>query len=465
MSASDLVHPNGLDGETGTYLFSPRPFTDLPDPEPPPPEAEPTEEIYDPKRVSLVGIQTKDLSQTGWGVLFPPGVDPRIPRALKPLLDLREEQVGRPDFYHEIYLSPGQTADHFLTGLKAGRAAALRPDKLPLYLLIVGSPEDISYDFQLELGGSVSVGRVDFEHPREYRAYAENVVACADGRGRRPRDVAFFAVDNPGDRTTARLLHDLTRPLADRVEAECTRFGVHRIFGPRATKRRLVELYRGNGAAPPAVLFAAGHGLAFDRSYEAQQLHQGALLCSDLEGPFHEQRTIGRHAFFDADDLEDSMDFSGMVVLHYSCFGAGTPHWDTFAHSASQRVQRATQPFTARLPQKLLARPNGALAFLGHVDTAWTTSFSWHGEVSQPLAFEQTLKLLLDGQPVGAAVDPIRELWDYAARTASDLGQQHQLGQFVNRETYDHLCRARIDARGWVICGDPAVTVAARGMH
>lgn len=471
MTDSELLFVNGLNGKTGQYLYPPTTVDALADAiwkhEVPPdlPADDPTEdETYDPKRVSLVGVDTKDLSETGWGVMFPAGVDPRIKRALSPLLELRRDQVDRSDYYHEFHLSPGQTAEYFLREIEAGRLAALRPEKLPFYLLIVGGPEEISYELQLKLGGSVAVGRIDFDHPNDYRTYAENVVSCAGGRGRRPREVAFFGVHNEGDSTTYRLLNHLTKPLADRIETLQPRYDVRRILGPEATKNGLLDLYRGKGSPAPAVLFAAGHGLAFETDLELQKQRQGALMCSDLPGPFHEPRPVPEDVYFQARDLSDDADFRGMVVMHFSCYGAGTPVWNTYARTAKQRTRRAQQPFVAQLPRRLLSRRDGALAFVGHVDSSWTTSFSWAGEPSQPLAFEQTLKLLLDGQPVGATIDPIRELWDFAARESTSLWQQKELGQRVPNDKFVHFWRANNDAQGWVICGDPAVTVAARGM-
>lgn len=471
MSASDLLYPNGLDGETGTYLHPPTSVEALADAiwkrQVPPdlPADDPTQdETYDPKRVALVGVDTKDLSQTGWGVMFPAGVDRKVKRALEPLLELRRRQVGRSDHYHELHLSPGQTAEYFLRKLQAGRATALRPERLPYYLLLVGGPREISYELQLKLGGSVAVGRIDFDPPDDYRAYAETVLACAEGRGRRPREVAFFGAYNAGDPTTYRTLNHLTEPLADRIEALQTRFGVRRVMGPEATKSHLADLYGGNDLPPPAVLFASDHGLAFESHLEHQLQRQGALLCSDFPGPFEEERPVPEDVYFQATDVTDDADFRGMVVMHFSCYGAGTPKWNSYARTAEARTLRADRPFVARLPRRLLSHRDGALAFLGHVDSSWTTSFSWPGETSQPLAFEEVLRLLLAGQPVGAALEPIRELWDYAARESTCLWQAKELDRPVSEERFVHFWRANNDAQGWVICGDPAVTVAARGI-
>ena len=54
----------------------------------------------------------KDLTKSGWGVIFPENVDPAIPQALKELLDWRQEQVSQqyPHYYREFSGKDGYQA-------------------------------------------------------------------------------------------------------------------------------------------------------------------------------------------------------------------------------------------------------------------------------------------------------------------------------------------------------------------
>src|SRR6185295_7716528 len=101
----------------------------------------------------------KRLDQAGWGVIFPFEPKQGIREALGELLALRKEQAG--DLYRECTYRTDEGKNEFLTRHKAAPGAAV-PKRLPYYLLIVGSPDEIPYSFQYQLDVQYAVGRIHF---------------------------------------------------------------------------------------------------------------------------------------------------------------------------------------------------------------------------------------------------------------------------------------------------------------
>lgn len=458
---------SGIDGEDGTYLTPPTPRTEmvrriLDGDNPVALPADEGEATRDPRRVSLAAVDPRNLARTGWGLIYPAGLDPRIKRALEPLRELRRRQVGRRDRYHEIRLHPREGAERLLSRLEAGRGAVLRPERVPYYLLLVGDPRTIPLEVQLELAGSYAVGRLAFETPQEYEAYARGVVA-SERRPRRPREVGFFGVENAGDGAMERIRCQLVEPLAKRVASATGATGgfrVRRVVGHEATKPALGRLL--GGEETPAVLFTASHGLGYPAAHPLlQRERQGALLTSEMDGPFEEPRPVPPEAVFAADDVAEEADLRGLIAMHFACYSAGTPAWDSFARGKrTPEDARAPEAFLARLPERLLGHPRGALAVIGHVDRAWSTSFSWRGEGSQPAAYEGFFELLLSGYPVGAALDPLRELWNSTARTLNTLLAARERQEPFDESRLLHYWTAAHDLQGFALLGDPAVRVS-----
>lgn len=471
---------NGIDGSTGRYLSSPTDRELIEKVASPPLDSARRREylwwierhgIDDPNRAPVQQVDPKDLGQAGWAVLFAPGVDTKVKEALEPLLSHRKRQAG--PFYKEYEYQPGLSKQEFLIRKGAGPGPA-DPKKVPYYVLVVGDPNTISYRFQYELDVQYAVGRIHFEKPDQYRHYAESVVA-AEAQSPRPKQLVLFGVRNPDDPATARTSSELIEPLSrvfERLHVE-DEWSSRLILAEEATKARLGALL--GGSETPALLFTASHGMAFRGDPELQLQNQGALLCQEWLGPKDWKKPIPPSFYFSASDVPAQADLLGLISFHFACYSAGTPLLSDFeAPIFGERQPISEQALLSPLAQRLLGHPQGgALAVLGHVDRAWTTSFSWRGGEPDPQevppeeeaqgkegqieVFESVLRRLLDGHPVGSAMEYVNQRHAELSVELSGLwaDREYQLGP--SKDLFSRLWRANNDARNFIVVGDPAV--------
>ncbi|MCP3957363.1 MAG: hypothetical protein GY719_05885 [bacterium] len=352
---------------------------------------------------------------------------------------------------------PGESTLDFLSRYGIG-LGPVKPGakRLPYYLLLVGSPEQIPFSVQYKLDVQYGVGRLWLEGTEAYARYAKGVVRAETGELRRPKKFSLVGVSNPGDRATSLSRQELVEPLGTLADKfQDWSFDLH--VGDDARKGSVGQLL--GGPLTPALLFFAGHGLGYPNGYAAQRDRQGALVCQDWAGPG--DRGITEAESFAATDLSPSADPSGMIAFFFACFGAGTPHREDFHGEGNTPEALAPAPFISRLPQRLLGNPGGtALAVVGHVERAWTYSFLWPSTGPQLQVFESTLGRLLNGYPVGAAME-------YFGQRFAELAVHLQAAQADLRFEPDPDVISAIgtafafkDARAYVVLGDPAVRVA-----
>jgi hypothetical protein len=331
---------------------------------------------------------------------------------------------------------------------------------VPYYLVLVGSPagkQGMPFHFQYQLDVQYGVGRIDFGDDLEaYASYARSVVAAETGGTVPAPRAAFFGVNNPGDRSTELSARHLVQPLAERFQARA--FGnpwqVETILKKEATKARILGLMKQE--VPPAFLFAAGHGMEFNKGDAHQVARQGALLCQDWPGPGAGHGAVSADSYLSGQDLTDDINLQGTIAFLFACYGAGTPLYDAFSRQAFQESREtiAEAAFVAALPQAMLNRPRGgALAVIGHIERTWAASFLGAGDSTQIAVFESAIERLLEGYPVGVAMEYFNGR--YAALST-------ELTVALEEGTPDPYELARMwtennDARGYVVIGDPAV--------
>src|SRR5439155_23318293 len=103
-------------------------------------------------------------------------------------------------------------------GVSTSRVA---PSKVPYYVLLVGGPGDISFEFQYLLDVEYAVGRLAFDRPEQYRQYAESVVAYETAAAPpASREIVYWGTRHRGDFPTQLSSESLITPLADGVTGD-----------------------------------------------------------------------------------------------------------------------------------------------------------------------------------------------------------------------------------------------------
>ena len=470
--ATEKLTFNGINGATGGYLTPPMTPQEVAqivvDEERDEQETKELRARYYQASQSFYGLRhgldPKNLSHAGWGVIFAHddrAETPAVREALAPLLAMRREQAG--DLFKEYAgvdaYRPGESKNDFLVRHGIGPGPA-DPERVPYYLLIVGSPERIPYRFQYLTDVAYAVGRIHFETLDEYAQYAQSVVDCETGRVSLQRELACLSVNNAKDPATDLSTTQLTVPMAQELAEDRPDWALRKWVGEEATKARLTRLLGGDQT--PALLFSASHGMGFPNGHARQLPHQGALVCQDWPGPLAWGHELPQEHFFAGDDVGADARLLGLVAFHFACFGAGTPKLDYFAQTAfRERMALAPHAFVGELPRRLLGHPKGgALAVVGHVDRAWGHSFLWESAGAQRTVFVDTLKRLMDGYPVGWAVEYLNDRYAELATMLTAELEEIKHGENRDDRELAGMWTAHNDARSYVILGDPAVRLA-----
>jgi hypothetical protein len=467
----DLIVVNGIDIETGQYAFAPRTVEDMASHliiRPRPPVLHHIDELSPPMFGIHFGVDPLKLEEAGWGIVFHTDIGDAVRSALEPLVGKRRAQAG--DRFSTLdYRSGEQMRDWYERhGISAGN---VDPEIVPYYLLLVGGPELIPFDFQYLVGIEYAVGRLSFDTPEEYGRYARSIVDYEESQSvPTSREIVYWATRHPGDAATQLSASLLVTPLAEGIPDAPGRlkrpihvdvgYDSHLLLAQDATRSELLGLV--SASKPPAMLFTASHGMAVASGRPRQQADQGALLCQDWTG----LGTVRPEHFVTAADICDDANVNGMIAFMFACFGAGTPDTDQFLQDFDEAGVAATlapAPFVAALPKRLLGHPNGsALAVIGHIDRAWGCSIKTaHIPDAQIGTFRDTIGNVLSGIPVGHAVSGsfgarFSVLSTALASAVSPTAPEN--ARLDDRELVLHWLE-RNDAQNYVVTGDPAVRV------
>jgi hypothetical protein len=379
-------------------------------------------------------LDPNNLAHTGWAVIFPRKTNLAIKESLWDLLALRQEQAGERFKVYEgdAGYRPNETLADFFSRHKISRGLP-QPEQMPYYVLLVGSPDEIPYEFQYQLGAMRSVGRIHFDALQDYANYAYYVEQADTGQIALPRRVVFFDVANPGDRATGLSSRYLVQPLYEKLSQKpSSNWQFERFGAEQAAKAQLLQLL--DGGQPPAFLFTASHGVEFPAGDSRQKLYQGALLCQDWPGPEEWRSEIPPDFYLAGDDLTPYTRVAGLIAFHFASYGG----------------------FVGALPKSLLS--HGALAVIGHVERVWGYSILSPGMADASRVYFNMLTSLFNGERVGWAMEHVKMHYAGLATQLAQVMEELEYDPgFINPYDLAQMWTFCNDARSCVVIGDPAV--------
>jgi hypothetical protein len=476
--ALDLLYFNGIDPETGKYAMPPTAIEEVARAVLANPGLETYQSLHGDRAVPFgppFGMSLDNPAQVGWGVVFHQDTPREVRDALTPLIDHRRASVG--NLLKVLDYQKGEQVRDWYRRHRIS-TANFEPELVPYYLLLVGPPTQIPFEFQYLLGIEYAVGRVSFDSAADYASYARSVVEYESaGTVKNAKEIVYWGTCHDSDPATNLSANELIVPLANGIDdpgSPSRKKPVHEHVGfqrrllssGEATKANLLTTL--TSGQPPALLFTASHGLWPKAGATNQSELQGGLLCQDWPG----LGTLRPDHYLTASDVTDDATVGGMIAFFFACFGAGTPEIDQFRRDLTDpktAVKLASEPFVAALPRRLLSHPNGgALAVIGHVDRAWGFSIRPPSAAGPQIrTFIDMLTYTLSGRPAGFAVQQyfggrycglsvaLLNLLSPTAPAAVKSGDKDLVNYWLERN----------DAQNYVLLGDPAVRIRNEALN
>ncbi len=412
-------------------------------------------------------VDARNLADAGWGIVFPSTIDPAIKTALQPLIEHRQKQANVPGHFKVFEgnrgVKPNQSAVDWLDRQGVGLAVVDPDNGVPYYLMLVGSPQQISFEFQFTLDLQWCVGRLYFETPAEYEAYARAVVEYETAQSVPGKKRAvMWMTRNPGDTATTLLTNQVGRPFIQQGLGTKRGFQLASFMEAAATKPQLADILRGKASdGPPAVLFTGSHGLEWSSAdAKGQRERQGAIVTQEWM-PGVPAKT---DQYFCAEDLPADANVLGTIHFQFACFGGGCPKVDNYrTNQDGSAIQLTGEDMVSKLPQRMLGK--GALAVFAHVDRAWNWSFQTGSGLPQNQVIRSTLDALMMGLRAGQAADFFNLQWSTMAARLGMVQGQRSGPNPPSPASLVNLFIARDDARNYTLLGDPAVRLRVEDMQ
>ena len=419
-----------------------------------------------PEKLWNVNGDTDELPRQRWGVIVPEG--PRGEHLLQLIEPLRrkrqKDQRGADVRIHRV--APGMDGPSAARWKKRiFRDEAVHDKERPRYLLLLGDLDQVSLETQQVLSAEALVGRLAFPTDAGYEAYVAKVLRWEDtARTREAQPRLLFYTARDGTDATEYGHRLLVEPGMEACRRQRDFQSVQLINDESVPGERLLSCA---AERESTVLFSMSHGLGRPEggwnSLERQRQLQGAVL---LPGKGH----------LTAADIASRPFLPGGFWFCFACFSAGTPARSTYepwlrqlaasspdaARILASLPRLEEPPFIAALPQAALANPEGPLAVVGHVDLAWSYSFSDQGR-GTPSRLLGVLEALAEGRRVGSAFLRLARFLNNTDNELTTLYLQEQMARSpgmlprVDPAEFAALWMLRQDLANYMLLGDPAV--------
>lgn len=324
-------------------------------------------------------------AQVGWGVVAPDrdldAKDKATGRDLpEPIRRLLAARGNAPIFRYRPELREGRLRRYGNDGvasdpsLRGTRGLGL--NAVPRYLLIVGSPAEIPWNFQYRLQTDAFVGRLDLDDSGLSR-YVDALIGGWAGAKRSVKHPLVWAVDRgQGDIT-----HLMRMTISEKFRAA---FAADEEFEGADCfrsddKATHAELLKALSNRQPAFVLTSSHGATFPLDDALAMRRQIGLLVDN------------ENAVLNFASAVDAWKPTGAIWYAHACCSAGSDAKSKFeglvgSESSLGRTLSAiakTGACTAPLPAALLGGANPLGAFIGHVEPTfdWTLRDPATGQV------------------------------------------------------------------------------------
>jgi hypothetical protein len=410
-----------------------------------------------------------DLPRQRWCVIAPVGdAGDRLLELAAPLMARRSEQQGAPA---AVYRVPAHLS---LDEAARWKKRYLRPETgldtdASRYQLVLGDLDQVPASIQTVLATDGFVGRLAFDRDDDYRAYVHKVLAWEERPSSAFLGDAILHTVHDGTAANASGYQGILEPgcrlLRERRNLGEVQARDVREVGSR-TRPHPEDLWAAADSDRPRVMLTLAQGEGAPRpgwrSAARQRRYQGAV-------------SFGNGLRLTADDVELRAFLPGGVWFSLACFGAGTPAVSAYQPWLDElarlghvgrdlgRVRDSLalgRPFVAALPKALLANPHGPLAFIGHVDLAWSYSFTDIDDRPghhRPGRFVEVIKSLLMRDRVGVALRSLSRFLGEVNTELTALDERDHAPSTRDRVRRAHLWMLRQDLAGYALLGDPAV--------